>query len=408
MKHILYIFLCLYSPATLFAQEVIVDSTTLYYERNLLQNKFIQFFATKAMNDTYNFKFTQAENQFKWLQEKYPEHPLPYFLLGLNESWKMMPNPDDAQYDEVALAYFDQAIDYAYKLQRGKEENLDASFFLASAYSFKSRIHSDRGHWSRAIFAGRKALMYLRYAEKWEELSPEWLLGEGLYNYYSVWIAENYTLMRPVIAMFKRGNQETGLKQLHKASEESFFVRIEAQQFLMRIYYHIDWSDANKSLYLTKALAEAKYLHTSFPDNPYFQRYYLATCYHTGDWQEAYRVGQDALHKIEQKTEGYEAVTGRWTTYFLGNIANNYQGNTTEAKRYFDMTVVFAEAIEAYESGYYKSALQQLGRLAEKANNYPLAKKYYAKLRKYASRKSDEYKEAKKKTKAYKRNKVED
>ncbi len=401
MKYLFIVCLVLCQTARLPAQVTVVDSMTLYYEHNLLQNKFIQFFATKAMNDMYNFKFTKAENQYKWLQEKYPEHPLPYFLLGLSETWKMLPNPEDEQYDELALAYFDQAIDYAYKLQKGETENLEASFFLSAAYAFKSRIHADRAHWSRAIFTGRRALAHLRYIEKWEDISPEWLLGEGLYNYYAVWIRENYTLMRPVMAMFKRGNQKEGLKQLEKASENAFFVRIEALHFLMRIY-------RTEENIPDKAFTIAAYLNTTYPDNPYFQRYYVSCAYNQGNWQETQRVGLEVMAKIEQKMDGYEAVTGRYASYFLANVAMVYQGNTAEAKRYFDMTVAFAESVKAYDSGYYQAALLELGRIADREKDFKKAKSYYGKLRKHAKRNSKGYKEAKEKDKAYKRSKIED
>lgn len=392
--------LCL--PAVVHAQNYVADSLALYYERNLLKNHFIQLYVTQAMNDMYNFKFDKAQQQFEWLKDKYEKHPLPYFLLGLNESWKMMPNPDDEQYDEQAHAYLDLAIEYAYDLQK-KEKGTDyqGAFFLAAAYSFKARIHSDRGHWSRAIFACRKTLMYLRYTEKWEELSPEWLLGEGLYNYYSVWIAENYPLLRPVVAMFKKGNKATGLQQLERAGEDAFFVRTEAQHFLMRLYR----TEENKP---DKALTVASYLATTFPDNPYFQRYYVSCAYSQGLWQEAQRVALDIVQKVERKQVGYEEVTGRYAGYFLGNIYKIHMGNLPEAIRYYEMTVRCGEAIEAYDSGYYQASLRELGQIYDQAKNYKMAKMYYERLRKHAKRSSDGYKEAKKKGREYRKNRIED
>lgn len=37
-----------------------------------------------AVRNLYNFKFDQAEKQFRSLRRRYPSHPLPYFLLGLS------------------------------------------------------------------------------------------------------------------------------------------------------------------------------------------------------------------------------------------------------------------------------------------------------------------------------------
>ena len=61
----------------------------------LLSNAKIQIEATQAVNDMYNFKFDEAEMQFRWIRQKYPDHPLPYFLLGLSQWWKIMPNVEN-------------------------------------------------------------------------------------------------------------------------------------------------------------------------------------------------------------------------------------------------------------------------------------------------------------------------
>ena len=39
----------------------------------------------------YNFKFREAKRQFFWLKQKYKDHPLPYFLMGMNEWLKANP-----------------------------------------------------------------------------------------------------------------------------------------------------------------------------------------------------------------------------------------------------------------------------------------------------------------------------
>lgn len=403
MKKLIWIFLFSLTLPTQPKAQYIADSLALYYEMNLLKNHFIQLYTTDAMNEMYNFNFDKAHQKYAWLLDKYPEHPLPYFLLGLNESWKMMPNPDDEQYDEKALAYFEQAIEYAYKLQKkDKTQDYQGAFFLAASYAFKARIHADRKNWSRAIGATRQALKYLRYAEKWEELSPEWLLGEGLYNYYSVWIAQEYPLLRPVVAMFKKGKQEVGFLQLHRASEEAFFVRVEAQHFLMRIYHHTEWDKPEKTNHIQKAYIQAQHLNKLFPENAFFQRYFVVCAYNAGAWQEALQVGKEILKKIENKQIGYEALTGRWVSYHMGRIYKSYL-DIPEAQRHYEMTIRFGEFIEAYDSGYYQEALFELAKIAESQENPTLAKMYYTRLRKYIKRSSVNFKETKKKAKIYKK-----
>src|SRR3954464_8756193 len=77
----------------------------------LLMDEKIQIEATDAVNDMYNFKFEKAGRQFQILKLKYPNHPLPYFLMGLSIWWKMMPNLDheleDTKNDDEFNAYMD-------------------------------------------------------------------------------------------------------------------------------------------------------------------------------------------------------------------------------------------------------------------------------------------------------------
>jgi hypothetical protein len=84
--------------------------------------------ATRAVNDMYNFKFDKAETEFRWFQIKYPNHPLPYFLLGLSEWWKIVPNIDNQQYDGKFLAYMDTVINLSEQLYEANEKTLRRRF----------------------------------------------------------------------------------------------------------------------------------------------------------------------------------------------------------------------------------------------------------------------------------------
>src|ERR1044071_983903 len=76
----------------------------------LISNLEIQLETTQALDDLYNFKFEKAEAQFRQLKEKYGWHPLPYFLIGLEEWWKIMPDTKNKSHDERFLAYMDSSI----------------------------------------------------------------------------------------------------------------------------------------------------------------------------------------------------------------------------------------------------------------------------------------------------------
>lgn len=381
---VLMLFLGLQIPSA--AQDVI-NKALIESNETLLFNPLIQIEATSAVNDMYNFKFERAANQFNWFKEKYPNHPLPYFLLGLNEWWKIMPNIDIKDYDEAFFNFMDISIDKARDLYQQDDSNVEASFFLAAAYAFKSRLHAERKHWTKATLNGKSALKYLRRGKELNQLSPELMFGDALYNYYSVWIPENYPLLKPILMFFKKGDQALGLQQLQEVAENAFYTRTEAQYFLMRIY-----RSEEKSPH--KAFPIAQYLEKTFPDNAYFQRYYAGVAFSMQMHSEVDRVCKDILLKIDQQYPGYEATSGRYAAYYLAYNQRYIYRNQALAKEYFLKTVDFADTTDADYSAYYHSALVELGRISDGEKNISKAKSYYTLVKKYAKKKTAYYKEA--------------
>ena len=214
----------------------------------LIADMRVQIQATEALNHMYNFKFRKARGQFLWLRKTYKEHPLPYFLLGLNEWWKIMPNLDIETYDEQFLAYMDTSIMKAKVLYKTENMKIEGAFFLSASYGFKARLYSTRRKWLKSAGHANKALNYLDDCRSKEELSPELLFGDGLYNYFSVWIPENYPQLRPFLIMFDKGDKELGLEQLREVAHNAFYTRTEAQYWLMNILF-LDESDTQGALH---------------------------------------------------------------------------------------------------------------------------------------------------------------
>lgn len=347
-------------------------------KKPLLLDMNVQIEATQAVNDMYNFKFAKAEQQFRWLKQKYNTHPLPYFLLGLSEWWKIVPNVDDIQYDKKFLAYMDTSIYYAERMFEMDEEDPEAAFFLAAAYAFQGRLFSERRDWGRATVAGKNSLNFLEICKGKEDFSPELLFGDALYNYYAEWVPENYPILKPVLMFFPEGDKDLGVKQLKNVANNAFYTRTEAQFFLMRILT-AEGSDPGEAYRISE------YLHYTFPDNPYFHRYYARQLYSRGKQQEAEKESLEILARIDSSMTGYEATSGRYASFFLGQIYE-MRGQLDEAQHYYQRTVVFAKEAEATESGYFMYALLNLGEIAQTKGDEKLAKDYYKEVKKLAKR----------------------
>ncbi|RJE70877.1 lipopolysaccharide assembly protein LapB [Reichenbachiella sp. MSK19-1] len=343
----------------------------------LLTDMNVQIESTEGINSMYNFDFKRADSQFRWIKSKYPWHPLPDFLLGLSQWWRIMPNVLNEQYDEEFLFHMDSAIVKAEQIyERGSI--IEGSFILAAAYAFKGRLYAERKDWGKAASAASSAMGYLEECRGKEEFSPEILFGDGLYNYYIEWIPENYPMLKPIIMFFEDGDKKLGIQQLKDAANNAFYTRTEAQYFLMRI-------QANELKDQQAALFTADYLHKTYPNNAYFERYYARILYSNGQYRRCQQVAHDILHKIDSAYLGYEANSGRYAAFFLGEVYSA-KGDYETAKKYFELSIKYGDEIGAQEMGYYIYSVLNLGEIAMKEGNEDEAKDYFKRVKKLSDR----------------------
>lgn len=354
----------------------------------LLKHPGVQIESAEAINLMYNYKFYEADKEFRWLRIRYPKHPMPYFLMGLAEWWKIVPNTDITDYDSQCIAYMDTTIALAEKLYDNSENKLEPSFFLAAAYAFKGRLYSERKKWTKATFAGKNALKYFEKCKGNADFSPELLFGDGMYNYYAQWIPENYPLLKPILMFFPKGNKVNGIKELEKTANTAFYTRVEARYFLVQIYSMENQYD--------KAYEMSKYMFEQYPDNPFFERYFARSAFVTGRLAEAERISKDILAKVDRTQAGYEGVSGRTAAYILAYVNHLFYKNLPEAKINYQKAVEYAKQTNSTNAGYYLSSVVGLAKIANEEKNYDLAQTYFKEVLDKAERKSSQYKEAKK------------
>ncbi|MGA0556119.1 tetratricopeptide repeat protein [Larkinella sp. VNQ87] len=353
----------------------------------LLKHPGVQIESAEAINSLYNYKFYEADKEFRWLRTRYPDHPMPYFLMALAEWWKIVPNTENTDFDDKCLAYLDTTITKAEKLYDLKEDKVEASFFLAAGYGFKGRLYSERKKWTKATWAGKNALKYFEKCKGNGDLTPELLFGDGLYNYYAQWIPKNYPALKPILMFFPKGNKAQGIQQLEKTANNAFYTRTEARYFLLQIY-----SMENE---YGKAYDLAKYMWQQYPDNPYFERYYARTAFVRGYTNEATAASNSILNKIERGMDGYEGVGGRTAAYILAYTNHHYTRDLAKAKQYYQKTIDFAKQTNSYDAAYYWASVLSLGKIAAAEKNYDQAQTYFKEVLDKADRKSSQHKEAK-------------
>ena len=348
----------------------------------------IQIEATSAINKMYNYQFEEAEKEFRWLSSEYKNHPLPVFLLGLSSWWKIDAQSSksyigESQKENVLDKNFLNLMDESINLSKriyNQGNKVDGAFFLAASYGFKGRLLSERRKWSAAAFAGRNAIKYLKEIRKDDLMIPEISFGNGLFNYYSVWISERYSLLKPIIKLFPEGNKNKGVEQLNTASSNSFYTRTEAQYFLMRIY-----SGEGK---LTKALQLSKYLKDTYPENSIFHKYFTQLLYRNSRLNECLKESNNIIINYDKRKFGYNEDEARIAHFFLGEI---YHSNLNFDKAIFNYkkSIEFSEKIGKQKMGYSIFSNFSLGRISFNRNEYKQAKIYFKRVLKLTKRKDD-------------------
>ncbi|MDH5609543.1 MAG: tol-pal system protein YbgF [Cyclobacteriaceae bacterium] len=347
--------------------------------RNLLNNRHVELEATQAMFDLYNMNFTRADRQLQYLKKQYGWHPLPYFLMGLNYWWQMLPYGEkETKWDQVFMAYMDTSEVLSKRLYKEVNE-IEGAFFLAATYSFQGRFYSERGQYTKASMAGKYALKYLEECKGHSDFSPELLFGDGLFNYYAEWIPENYPMLKPFMVFFPEGDKKLGIQQLEETARNAFYARTEAQYFLMRILYSEEGD-------VKGAMQISEYLHSLYPNNAYFHRFYTRLLYHLGKYEDAIRESKQIIERIDLAWDGYEYNSGRYAAFFLGHISE-IRHDYVQAKKYFQYAIEYAELSDATGQGFSTYAYLHLGDIAVKEENYDTAREMYEKIKKLTKRK---------------------
>jgi tetratricopeptide (TPR) repeat protein len=143
-----------------------------------------------------------------------------------------------------------------------------------------------------------------------------------------------------------------------------------------------------------RAFQLAEYLHQTYPENPYFHRYYARTLYSRAMFIDLERESKEIINRIDSGRVGYEATSGRYAAFFLGQLYDARK-KLDDAKKYYELAMRYSEQNGATESGYYLYSMIALGEIASKQGNKKEAERYFKEVKKKSGRKDEAFKDAK-------------
>ncbi len=356
-----------------YGYQIIIFMVLFFFSTNAFaQTAKFDSLVNSGINQIYNIKFNNAEKTFTKLEQDFPKHPAGKFFKAMIIWWKIMLDQNDEKFDELFEDKLEEVIDFCDDLLDENENNVDALFFKGGALGFRGRLYSIRKDWFDAALDGKEALPLVYEAYEIDPANEDVKLGFGIYNYYAAAIPEKYPFIKPAMIFFPSGDKEKGIEQLKSTAQNGKYAAIEAQFFLLNLYYQFEENH-------NEALIYAKPLHEQFPDNPTFQKYVGRIYVKKGDYATASNYFGDIKNKSYKKMPGYNEVLLREAEYYLG-VNYMRKNKIDEAKKSFNNCYALSKEIDEErdeESGFQVNAIIYLARIADRTGDKNLAKKYF-------------------------------
>lgn len=317
----------------------------------------------------YNIEFEKAEQCFKKIQSLEPKNPAGYFLDAMIEWWEINMFPFSKKTDDKFLAKIEKVIQLSDALLEKEEYDLTGLFFKGAALGYRARLYAQRNSWLDAASDGKTAFDIMSKCYERAPNNHDIMMGTGIYNYFAEAIPEKMPLLKPIVLFFPKGNKKIGILQLKSSATYARYTRVEAMTTLMQINYSFEEN-------MNEAYFYSKQLKTSYPNNPYFHKYFARCLVRMGEWDSLEVQWREIVNRTLNKQKGYDNPVGREGCYYVG-LALDRKGNLEMALKYLLKCEEISKYIADDESGFRASANLKIGLIYDKLGKRDLAIKQY-------------------------------
>lgn len=328
-----------------------------------------QHLVKNGLDKIYNVEFDSAKVYVDELKEKFPTHPAGYFMDAMMSWWKLTLYRNLTRFDEEFLDKIDKTIEVSNAVLDTQATNLTGLFFKAGAIGYRAHYNSKRQNWIDAATDGNAALELLNQCHVLAPGNHDIMLGTGVYNYFADVFPKKYPLLKPLMWFYPRGDKDIGLLQLISAAKYANYANIEAKVTLMQIYNLFE-KDVNNAYLM------AKDLHTMYPMNAYFHRYYARLLVRLSEHKDYENEWRTILKRRIDKVLGYDNQTAREALYYIGKAL--FRKNDLEsALKYFRKCDEASDALDDEVTGFKVETNIMIARIYERMRNYKAARNQY-------------------------------
>jgi tetratricopeptide (TPR) repeat protein len=319
--------------------------------------------AANALQKIYQMNFQGANIDIAKIEKKYPKHPVVPFLKCYSLSWQSFPmtmtTPTYTQYNQ----HLQDIITKSQTMLNKNAEDMEASFFIMTAYSLLAMHESEDGSFTQSVNYGRKAFKYMKKGFDLTDKFPDFHFTTGVYKYFAVQYPETHPIAKPFMSFFPEGSKIQGISHLNQGIQRARFSKAECYIFLHAIY-------AKYELNHYQAWLSAQQLCNLYPQNPFFWMKNAESLLFLGRYAEA----ETYLAKFSTRPEKLYKIAYH---LFQGLIQEKYYKDDTKALSFYQKVITYTNYDDRYGKDYHSFAYAGLARLADKKADKNKAKEYY-------------------------------
>jgi len=338
----------------------------------------LRLLSKKGIEAIYAVDIPEAVKNFSAALQKYPEHPYPHFGMAMTK-WATLEYLEDESDPKLEKEYekmTDEAIDIGLAWVKKHPGDGNAQMCLGGMYGLRARLALLQHRWIKAYFAGRKALAFMRRAQKIDPELYDVYLGLGMYEYYAGTL---HGAIKVLAALLMKGDARKGIEMLETCKEKGYFNALAAKLLLIEIYTTTNSPYVNSA----KAVKWSKELRAAYPNHPQMHFVEIVSLYEDKQYAESRREALDYLKAVNENRAPYRR---RYLPRVLTAIATTYlvEKKYAEAADYFARAAAtLKEDPKAHPARWGVWAIVRLGNVHDLQGLREKALEYYKEAQAY-------------------------
>jgi tetratricopeptide (TPR) repeat protein len=190
----------------------------------------------RGLENCYNFRWAQANNEFQKIIDKYPDDPRGYHYKSTIYLWYYLSGKNANDYKNFEK-YSDLAIEKGKSFLDNNPNDDIILYTVGTTYSCRAIVFAKAENYVDAAWASKKSEAYLSDCLKINPKRADAYLGLGLYNFAIGQIPSGFKWALSLAGI--KGNKNLGIQYIKKAANEGYLSKIEASYYLSQIYSEV-------------------------------------------------------------------------------------------------------------------------------------------------------------------------